>query len=52
MYDITSGYDFDLSTAGSATSDARVGTIHVASNATTTAGLNPNNGVMTGTVVN
>ena len=51
VYDITSGYDFDLSTAGSATSDARVGTIHVASNAATTAGLNPNFGSMGGTVV-
>ena len=51
VYDITSGYDFDLSTAGSATSDARVGTIHVASNAATTAGLNANNANMTGTVV-
>ena len=51
VYDITSGYDFDLSTAGSATSDARVGTIHVASNASTTAGLNPNNANMAGIVL-
>ena len=51
VYDITSGYDFDLSTAGSATSDARVGTIHVYSNAAATAGLNANNGNMAGTVV-
>ena len=42
VYDITSGYDFDLSTAGSATSDARVGTIHVATNNAATAGLNTN----------
>ena len=40
VYDITSGYDFDLSTATSATSDARVGTIHVATNAATTTGIN------------
>ena len=51
VYDITSGYDFDLSTAEAATSDARVGTIHVASNASTTDGLNTNNANMTGTVV-
>ena len=51
VYDITSGYDFDLSTAGSTTSDARVGTIHVASNAAATAGLNANAANMTGTVV-
>ena len=49
VYDITSGYDFDLSTAGSATSDARVGTIHVASNAATTAGVNTN--VISGTML-
>ena len=42
VYDITSGYDFDLSTAGAATSDARVGTIHVATNNAATAGLNTN----------
>ena len=42
VYDITSGYDFDLSTAASTTSDARVGTIHVATNNAATAGLNAN----------
>ena len=42
VYDITSGYDFDLSTATSTTSDARVGTIHVATNNAATAGLNAN----------
>ena len=51
VYDITSGYDFDLSTAGSATSDARVGTIHVAANDPAPAGLNANFGSMGGTVV-
>ena len=42
VYDITSGYDFDLSTAASATSDARVGTIHIAQNLPATVGINPN----------
>ena len=51
VYDITSGYDFDLSTAGAATSDARVGTIHVAANASGTAGINPNNGNMAATML-
>ena len=42
VYDITSGYDFDLTTATSTTSDARVGTIHVATNNAATVGLNAN----------
>ena len=51
VYDISTGYDFDLSTAGAATSDARVGTIHVACNDPATAGGNANFGSMVGVVL-
>ena len=50
VYDISSGYDFDLSTDPFG-KRVRVGTIHIAQNHQNTAGLNVNNAVMTGTML-
>jgi hypothetical protein len=43
VYDINSGYDFDLAQGASTTTDARVGTIHVHCNDATTATGGANN---------